>query len=83
MASAGDGSTAVVWDEMSSGERRIVMRKLTGTNTLGDPRVLGQSRAVYPSIAAVSGGFVVAWTGQPGELASRTAWCRWPTPTCC
>jgi hypothetical protein len=66
LASASDGATVAVWDEVANGERRIVIRRSTGTAAFGEATILGGGRAVYPSAAAVSGGFVVAWTESGG-----------------
>jgi len=65
-----DGSIALAWDELVSGTRRIAF----GTGTIGRDGQAGFSRqslsgvdaGIYPALAAVSDGVVVAWTsGQP------------------
>jgi hypothetical protein len=64
------GRSAVVWDELAQGSRRVVFR-LTGE---GSPVVLSTGRiASYPAIAAVGDGFVVAWTDQSDQQSTIRA----------
>jgi hypothetical protein len=57
----GAGRTAIVWDELAQGSRRVLFRP-SGSGT---PAILSAGRiASYPAIAAVGDGFVVAWTDQ-------------------
>jgi hypothetical protein len=67
---AGGGAAAIVWDELAQGTRRVMFR------SAGAPsgRAVGTGRiASYPAIAAVSGGFLVAWTDQSGEQSTIRA----------
>ena len=66
LAIAPDGSLAVVWDESSSGARRVVLARFRPGDS-SPPRFIrsvlsGSERAVYPAIAATRDGVVTAWT---------------------
>lgn len=68
IALARDGTAAVVWDEMSDGTRRIMLRRVTPDDTLAPAEVVTTERgATYPSIAATTRGFVVAWTSGASD----------------
>jgi hypothetical protein len=55
------GRSAIVWDELAEGTRRVVFRRIDG----GVPVVLSTGRiASYPAVTAAGDGFVVAWTDQ-------------------
>jgi hypothetical protein len=60
----GTAGPAVVWDELTEGERRGWMR--TGD---GQPVALTAAAATYPAIAATKRAFVAGWTEQDGERA--------------
>lgn len=67
---AGGGQTAIVWDELAQGTRRVMFR------SAGAPsgRAVSTGRiASYPAIAAVSGGFLIAWTDQSEEPSTIRA----------
>jgi hypothetical protein len=56
----GDGRSAIAWDELAEGTRRVYVRPAGGAAVaISDGRI-----ASYPAIAAVSDGFVVAFTDQ-------------------
>ena len=70
IATGAAGRSAVVWDELAQGSRRVVFR-LTSE---GSPVVLSTGRiASYPAIAAVGDGFVVAWTDQSDQQSTIRA----------
>ena len=59
------GRTAIVWDELSGGVRRVMIRESDGA-----PTVISAGRiATYPAVAATREGFVVAWTDQSADRA--------------
>jgi hypothetical protein len=60
LATTGGGRSAVVWDELAQGTRRVLFRPAGGAAA---PLTTG-GVASYPAIAAVGDGFVVAWTDQ-------------------
>ena len=60
LATTGGGRSAVVWDELAQGTRRVLFRAAGGTRV---PLSTG-GVASYPAIAAIGEGFVVAWTDQ-------------------
>jgi hypothetical protein len=60
LATTGAGRSAVVWDELAQGTRRVLFRPAGGAAV---PLSTG-GVASYPAIAAVGDGFVVAWTDQ-------------------
>jgi hypothetical protein len=63
LATGSSAGTAIVWDELSDGARRIVFRRSGG----GPATVVSDGRiASYPAIAATGDGFAVAWTQQDG-----------------
>ena len=66
------GRSAVVWDELAEGSRRVMFRLTDG----GTPAVVSTGRiASYPAIAAAGDGFVVAWTDQSEQLSTiRVLW---------
>jgi hypothetical protein len=54
------GASAVVWDELAEGSRRVFVRPAGGA-----PVAVSEGRiASYPAIAAVREGFVIAFTDQ-------------------
>lgn len=63
---AGRGArTAIVWDELSDGIRRVMIRARDGVATaVSTGRV-----ETYPAVAATREGFVVAWTDQSADRA--------------
>jgi hypothetical protein len=62
LATTAGGRSAVVWDELAGGIRRVMFRAAAGE---GAPAALSTGRiASYPAIAAAGEGFVVAWTDQ-------------------
>jgi len=63
---AGPGArTAIVWDELGGGARRVMIRMSEGVATaISDGRM-----AMYPAVAATRAGFVVAWTDQSADRA--------------
>lgn len=64
------GRTAVVWDELGEGTRRVMFR--AGEAASG--RAVSTGRiASYPAIAAVGDGFLVAWTDQSQEPSTIRA----------
>ncbi len=71
IASAPDGSLAVIWDESGSGSRRIAFA-VGRMDTEGDVRferrtLGGEVRGVYPIVAASDGGHLAAWTSGPAD----------------
>jgi hypothetical protein len=60
LATTAGGRSAVVWDELAHGTRRVLFRPPGGAAA---PLSTG-GVASYPAIAAVGDGFVVAWTDQ-------------------
>ena len=70
IATTGAGRSAIVWDELAEGTRRVVFRLTDG----GTPAVLSTGRiAIYPAIAAAGDGFVVAWTDQSDKESTIRA----------
>jgi len=70
IAVAGDGALAVTWDELAGGARRAVMArgKLDARGRMRftrEPLSRGEP-ALYPVVAPVRGGVVVAWTANAG-----------------
>lgn len=68
IAIAPDGSLAVAWDEGAHGARRAVVGRASAD---GEPRfardvIGGPDPSVYPVVAAVRDGIVVAWTSGAG-----------------
>jgi hypothetical protein len=63
IATGDGGRSAVVWDELAEGNRRVFLR------VDGDSRVaISEGRiASYPAVAAVSDAFVVAFTDQSNQ----------------
>jgi hypothetical protein len=60
-ASGTAARVAIVWDELAQGRRRIMFRPDGAT----EASAISTGRAAsYPAVAAVDGGFVVAWTEQ-------------------
>ena len=67
LATTSGGRSAVVWDELAGGVRRVMFRSPAG----GTPAALSDGRvASYPAIASAGEGFVVAWTDQSGAPSS-------------
>ena len=60
LATTGGGRSAVVWDELAQGTRRVLFRAIGAAIV---PLSTG-GVASYPAVAAVGDGFVVAWTDQ-------------------
>ena len=59
---------AVVWDEIVDGTRRILLRRVSGSDKLGPVEIVTVERgATYPAIAATSRDLVVAWSSGPSE----------------
>jgi hypothetical protein len=77
MAIDSRGSIVATWDEQANGMRRVVMGR-AAVNGRGPIRftreIVGDGSAVYPVVAAVSGGMAVAWTsGSPDASVIRVA----------
>jgi hypothetical protein len=73
IAIAGDGSLAVVWDELKDGTRRAVLAR-GAADADGRVRFIREPIAenglgLYPVVAAGSGAVVVAWTSGVGEAS--------------
>ena len=64
IAIAPDGSLTIVWDEGANGKRRVAMARTTADAAVGSPlvRTAIEEAAVYPVVAGVTGGTIVAWT---------------------
>ncbi len=60
LATTAAGRSAVVWDELSQGARRVLFRPAGGAAAALSTGGI----ASYPAIAAVGDGFLVAWTDQ-------------------
>jgi hypothetical protein len=68
VAVGASGAVAAVWDEPHGGVRQVVFRTAGPDGQLGVGRTLSSGApASHPVIAAVAGGFLVAWT--EGEAA--------------
>jgi hypothetical protein len=60
IATGNSGRSAVVWDELAQGTKRVRFRAAGGL-----PVLVSTGRvSSYPAVAAVGDGFVVAWTDQ-------------------
>jgi hypothetical protein len=67
---ADGGASAIVWDELAQGTRRVMFRRPDASSG----RAVSTGRiASYPAIAPLSGGFLVAWTDQSGEPSTIRA----------
>lgn len=64
VATTTSGRSAVVWDELSSGVRRVMVHYSTQGSAPVPPS--DGTIASYPSIEASGEGFVVAWTDRSG-----------------
>ena len=70
IATGAGGRTAVVWDELAQGTRRVVFRVVGG----GTPAVVSTGRiASYPAVARAGTGFLVAWTDQSDKVSTIRA----------
>jgi len=72
IAIGGDGAPVVAWDESAAGTRRAAIARAT-VDRAGVPhfsRIVLGNRAVYPVIAAVPTGVVVAWTSANDGASS-------------
>jgi hypothetical protein len=70
IAIGADGALAFAWDELKDGTRHAVVDSATldgrGKVAFKSRVVVNGTPAIYPAIAAVPGGTVVAWTsGAP------------------
>jgi hypothetical protein len=83
LATADGRSLAVVWDEVVSGRRGVVLRRLAraqGQTTVGPATLVSEGReARHPALAITDRGLLVAWTdGPPAEgtkiAVRRVAW---------
>ena len=68
IASDEHGSSAVVWDEIVDGVRRIALRRVT-SGEAASTEYLDDRGASYPAVAAADGNWVVVWSshGPNGE----------------
>jgi len=86
LATADGRSLAVVWDEVVSGRRGVVLRRLAraqGQTTVGPATLVSEGReARHPALAITDRGLLVAWTdGSPADgtkIAVRRV--EWPGP---
>jgi len=62
----GATGTAIVWDELANGERRVWIR--SGDHATAEAFSTGGTVS-YPAIAATARGFMLGWTEQDGERA--------------
>ena len=64
------GEIAVAWDEQAGGARRVALARgaidPSGVARLVRQTIVDAAPAVYPVLAAVDDGMVVAWTSGPG-----------------
>ncbi len=72
LATADGRSLAVAWDEVVSGRRGVVLRRLAraqGQTTVGPATLVSEGReARHPALAITERGLLVAWTdGPPAE----------------
>ena len=72
LATADGRSLAVAWDEVVSGRRGVVLRRLSraqGQTTVGPATLVSEGReARHPALAITDRGLLVAWTeGAPAE----------------
>ena len=73
LATADGRSLAVAWDEVVSGRRGVVLRRLTraqqGQTAVGAATLVSEGReARHPALAITDRGLLVAWTdGAPAE----------------
>jgi hypothetical protein len=74
LATADGNTLAVVWDEVVSGRRGVVLRRLARTQertTIGPATLVSEGReARHPALAITDRGLLVAWTD--GSPAQRT-----------
>jgi hypothetical protein len=72
IASDEHGQSAVVWDEVVRGERRIALRQVAeGTPATGE--IFDDRSGSYPAIAAADGAWVLVWATQNGNGESWIA----------
>jgi hypothetical protein len=72
------GRPVAVWDEQSSGTRRVVLGRMAGDGDAAPVRmvreVVSDAQATYPAIAVPTEGIVVTWTsGSPMASVIRVA----------
>jgi hypothetical protein len=75
MALDDQGRPALVWDETSGGRRQVVVARSLGAGAsaeLSESTAIPDSTGgVYPSVAAVPNGLLVAWTNGTGIRVKR------------
>jgi hypothetical protein len=77
IATRGDGSAAIVWDEMSDGTRRVVARLWNGTLAADVLVVEDAKTSSYPAAVGTDQGYVAAWTEHQDErsrVVVRSIW---------
>ena len=72
IASDEHGHTAIVWDELAMGVRRIVLRQVV-EGTLSMRQHFDDRGASYPDVVAADGAWVVVWATQSEDGQSAIA----------
>jgi hypothetical protein len=66
-----DGGTAIVWDEVMEGLRRVSFTRVSRSGVARPPQVLSADEsALNPVIARADGGLLVAWTSRSASAKS-------------